>query len=70
MAVVGMGMHVGVGPWGGGVVGLMLNGPEHVLPIPTGGRDGRMEEKVIRRDGVAGEETDAQDMLWSRTQTG
>lgn len=60
----------GWGREGGGGRGLMLNGPEHVLPIPTGGRDGRMEDKVIRRDGVKGEETDAQDMLWSRTQTG
>lgn len=32
--------------------------------------DGRTEEKVTQRDGVRGEETDGQDMLSSRTQTG
>lgn len=53
LAVVGMGMHVGVGPWGGGCGrGLMLNGPEHVLPIPTGAEmDGWSERRGDRCTG-------------------
>lgn len=59
LAVDVMGMHVGLGPWRGVVGGASCwMGQSISYLFLQGARDGRMEEKVIRRDGVRGEETD------------